>query len=84
MVEGEAEVGSGAGVVLLCGGKAIGFALALGQQLAVEHAGEGGGAAGAVHGHWVFEVHQVVVGLAHARLLALVAPAEEQLGTLLQ
>jgi hypothetical protein len=40
--------------------------------------------AGAVHRRRLLQVHQVVMGLAHPRLLALVPPAEEQLGALLE
>lgn len=65
------------------GSGTVGFSLAPGQQLAVEHAAEGGRAAGPVQRGCVLQVHQVVVRLAHPRLLALVPPAEEQLGALL-
>ena len=65
-----------------CG--AVGFALALGQQLAVHHPAESGCAVLSVHRHRLLQVHQVVVRLAHPRVFTLAAPAEEQLGTLLQ
>lgn len=63
------------------GGGAVGFAL---PALAGEHAAERGGAAGPLHGGRRLQVHQVIVRLAHPRVLALVTAAEEQLGTLLE
>lgn len=62
--------------------RAVGFAAALGQQLPVDDASEGGGPALLVDGGRVLQVHQVVVRLAHARVLPLVSPPEEQLGAL--
>ena len=63
------------------GGRAIGFALTL--TLAVEHPAERGCSAGPLHCSRRLQVNQVVVGLAHPRVLALVTPPEEELGTLL-
>lgn len=68
-------------------------ALALGgpvQELAVDNASQRGSPPltlarrRCVRLLWLLQVHQVVVRLAHARVLALVPPAEEQLGTLVQ
>lgn len=69
-------------VWLRCGGRAISFALAF--TLAAEHAADGGGAADPLHGGSRLQVDQVVVGLAHARVFPLVAPPEEEPGTLLK
>lgn len=55
-----------------------GSAVGLAPALAAEHAAERGCSAG------LLQVHQVVVGLAHPRLLALVTPPEEELGALLE
>lgn len=64
------------------GGRAIGFALIL--TLAVEHTAKRGRSAGPLHGGRRLQVNQVIVRLAHPRVLALVTPPEEELGTLLQ
>lgn len=64
------------------GGRAIGFTLIL--TLAIEHAAERGCPARPLHRGRRLQVHQVVVGLAHARILALVTPPEEELGALLK
>lgn len=63
------------------GGRAIGFALI--PTLAVEHAAKRGCSAGPLHCGWRLQVNQVIVRLAHPRVLALVTPAEEEPGTLL-
>lgn len=64
------------------GGRAIGFTLIL--TLAIEHTAERGCPARPLHRSRRLQVHQVVVGLAHARILALVTPPEEELGALLK
>lgn len=64
------------------GGRAVGFALIL--TLAVEHAAKCGCSAGPLHCCRRLQVHQVIVRLAHPRVLALVTPPEEELGTLLK
>lgn len=61
----------------LGGGGAVGFAGGLAP--AVQQAVEGGRAP---HRGRRLQVHQVVVGLAHPRVLPLVAPPEEELCTL--
>lgn len=67
---------------------AVGFALVLGQKFAVDDFPEGSrpllplGHGGDLR--WRLQVLQVVVGLAHARILPLVPPPEEQLGALVQ
>jgi len=64
------------------GGSAVGFALVL--TPAAEHAAERGRPAGLLHRARRLQVHQVIVRLAHARLLALVTAPEEELGALLK
>lgn len=66
------------------GGRAIGFALMFGQQLAVEHAAKCGCSTGPVHWTRRIQVNQVIVRLAHPRIFPLVTPPEEELGALLQ
>lgn len=61
-------------------GSAIGFALIL--ALAAEHTAQRGRAVGPFHRSWRLQVNQVVVRLAHPRVLVLAPPAEEELGTL--
>lgn len=66
---------------------AVGFAFALGQKLAIDNASECGGSLLPVthHGHLrVLQILQVIVRLTHARLLPLMSPSEEELGTLVQ
>lgn len=66
---------------------AVGFALALGQKLAIDNASERGRSLFPVthHGHLrVLQILQVIVGLTHARFLPLMSPSEEKLGTLVQ
>lgn len=76
-------VGSGGSRMWLPhGGRAVGFALIL--TLAVEHAAKCGCSAGPLHCCRRLQVHQVIVRLAHPRVLALVTPPEEELGTLLK
>ena len=65
-------------------GRAIGLALILGHQFAVEHAAECGCSTGPVHSRWRLQVNQVIVRLTHSRVLSLVPPSKEQLGTLLK
>lgn len=67
---------------LLPGGGTVSSALGLAP--AVQQAVDGGRPAGPLHGGRGLQVHQVVVGLAHPGVLALVAPPEEELGTLLE
>lgn len=67
---------------LLRGDTTISFALRLAP--AVQQAVDGGRSAGPLHGGRRLQVHQVVVGLAHPGVFALVAPPEEELGTLLE
>lgn len=64
------------------GGRAIGFALVF--TFAVEHAAECGSPAGALYCTRRIQVHQVIVRLAHARLLPLVTPPKEKPRTFLQ
>lgn len=61
-------------------GSAIGFALIL--ALAREHAAQRGRAVGPLHRSRRLQVDQVVVRLAHSRVLVLAPPPEEELGTL--
>lgn len=67
---------------LNCGGRAVCFALIFAP--AVEHAAKRGCSAGSVHCSWRLQIHQVIVRLAHPRVLALVTPPEEELCTLLE
>lgn len=64
------------------GGRAVSFALIL--TLAVEHAAKRGRSTGPLHCGRRLQVNQVIVRLAHPRVLALVPPPEEELGTLLK
>lgn len=64
------------------GGRAISFTLIL--TLAVEHTAKRGCSAGPLHCGRGLQVNQVIVGLAHPRVLALVTPPEEELGALLK
>lgn len=66
---------------------AVGFALTLGQKLAIDNASERGRSLLPVahHGHLgVIQILQVIVGLTHPWLLPLMSPSEEELGTLVQ
>lgn len=67
---------------LLHGGRTIKFALRLAP--AVQQAVEGGRPAGSLRRRGRLQVHQVIVGLAHPGLFALVAPPEEELCALLE
>lgn len=67
---------------LLHGGRTISFALSLAP--AVQQAVEGGCSAGSLHRSRRLQIHQVIVGLAHPGIFALVAPPEEELCTLLE
>lgn len=60
------------------------ISVALGLAPAVQQAVDGGRPAGALLARRRLQVHQVVVGLAHPGLFALVAPPEEELGALLE
>lgn len=64
------------------GGRAISFALIL--ALAVEHAAKRCRSAGPLHCGRRLQVHQVIVRLAHPRVLPLVTAPEEELGALLE
>lgn len=74
-------MGVGSHVWLPHGGRAVGFALTL--TLAVEHAAERGRSAGTLHRGRRLQVNQVIVRLAHPRVLPLVPPPEEEFGALL-
>lgn len=67
---------------LLCGGRTIGFALSLAP--AVQQTVKGGCPPRSLHRSWTLQIHQVVVGLAHAGVLALMMPPEKELCTLLE
>lgn len=74
--------GEGSRMWLPHGGRAVGFALIL--TLAREHTAKRGCSAGSFHCSWRLQVNQVIVGLAHPRVLALVTSPKEELGTLLK
>lgn len=63
------------------GGSAVGFALI--PTPSAEHAAERSCSAGALHRGWRLQVNQVIVRLAHPRVLALVTASEEELCTFL-
>ncbi len=70
-------VGSSCGRFSHC---AVGFAFAPGQKLAVDDTPEGGRPLFPVAHHGrlgMLQVLQVIVGLAHPRLLSLMSPSEE-------
>lgn len=79
---GAAENKCGLRMLLPREGGAVSFALAF--TFAAEHAAKRSGSAGPLDCGRRLEVNQVIVRLAHPRLLALVTASEEELGALLK
>lgn len=68
-------------MLVLHRGRAIDFTL---LSFAAKHSAMGGCPAGPLHCGRRLQVHQIVVGLAHPWVLALVTPPEEELCTPLE
>lgn len=73
---------SGSCVRLAGRGRAVGFAFVF--ALAAEHAADGRSPTRSLHRGRRLQINQVIVGLAHPRLLPLVSPPEEQPRSLLK